>query len=465
MRRFELLLVFASLFAIAWPAIFGVRPRRGIVSTAILAAFVAQLQIEGFRWQMIPLYILSLGLAVGDVIFIERTIGWSSRLARGVFGVAGLVLAASLAVLLPVPELPTPPGPEAIGTITVQLTDPERDELYGPEPGGPRSFVAQVWYPARADAPGGYQEWSEDWELVAPAMSRRLGFPSWFLNHTRYTRSHARESVPPAEGNFPIIVYSHGWAGFRSIAINQVESLVSNGYIVIAPDHTYGAVVTRHEDGEVIEYDPAALPDRGSVAAGEYEQAVQDLVATYAGDIYTILDELDEGASGEFAPIVGSADMSRVGVYGHSAGGGAAVTVCLEDERCDAVLGMDPWVEPLPDDVLKISATRPAMFLRSDQWRGTENDAVLRGIAARSESVTYWIGVEGAGHFDFVSAPLLSPVAAQLGVKGPIATGRILPIIDNYLLGFFDVFLLDTGSAALDAVTFDEVTVEVMTPG
>jgi hypothetical protein len=138
--------------------------------------------------------------------------------------------------------------------------------------------------------------------------------------------------------------------------------------------------------------------------------------------------------------------------------------VCLEDERCDAVLGLDPWVEPFSDRVIKLPATRPALYMRSDEWRGNENDNLLRGIAGRSESITYWLGVEGAEHNDFVFTPLLSPIAAQLGLKGPIPAGRIIPIIDNYLLGFFDVFLLGTGSAALDNVSFEEVSVEVIAP-
>lgn len=465
MRRFELLLAFVALVAVAWPAVFGVRPRRGIISVTLIGSLLVHFRFEGFRWQMLPLYVVSLGLAIGDVLFIDRGIALANRLARGIFGVGGVVLAASLAVALPVPELPAPAGPEAIGTVTLQLTDAERLESYGSRPGRPREFMAQVWYPAEPDSSIEPQTWAEDWEVVAPAMAERLGFPSWFLNHTRFTDSHARESLLPLQGNFPIVIYSHGWTGFRSIAINQIEALVSNGYIVIAPDHTYGAVATRLEDGEVIPYDPSALPEEETVTPAEYDEAAQELVATFAGDIVTILNELELADSGTFAFIADNADLSTVGVYGHSTGGGAAVKVCLEDNRCDAMLGMDAWVEPLPDEVLRISAAKPAMYLRSDGWRGTENDAVLRGVAARSENVSYWIGIDGAEHNDFVAVPLFSPIAGQIGLKGPIPAGRVIPIVDNYLVGFFDVFLLGTGSAALDAITFDEVTVELIAPG
>ena len=430
----------------------------------LTAVFIAHLQLEGFRWQMIPLYAVTLGLAVGDVLFIERELKWPNRVSRGLFGMSGLALTLALPFLLPVPVLPTPSGGLPVGTISLEIVDTEREMAYGPAPESSRRFMVQVWYPAAPSTGPKPESWSADWDLVAPAMSRLLGFPSWFLSHTRYTSSHSVLSAPVAPGTFPVVIYSHGWTGFRSIAINQMEALASNGYIVIAPDHTYGAVVSRFPDGEVIGYSPDALPSAETVGSDAHLRAAQQLIATYADDLVSVLDELDDGVDGQFANFEASLDLSRIGVFGHSAGGGAAVQVCLLDDRCHAVLGFDPWVEPLPARVLRERATKPALFLRSDQWRGTQNDALLRGLAGRGESVTYWLGVEGAGHNDFVVTPFLSPIAGQLGLKGPIAAGRIVSIIDNYLVGFFDVFLLGTGSAALDTVNFPAVTLETIRP-
>jgi len=458
-------LTFSTAFAVLWPVVFGIRPKRGITAGILVTALIFQLQVEGFRWQMAPIYFLAIGLALGDVLFVERKLKWSNRVARGVGGSVGVVAASLLAVILPVPTLPVPSGPEVIGTVSVELVDAEREELYGGAlPGSPRRFMAQVWYPAQSVDDLDPLPWSQDWDVVASAMAEDLGFPSWFLSHTRHTDSHSFSSPPVANGTFPVIIYSHGWTGFRTIAINQIENLVSNGYMVIAPDHTYGAVATRLPGNVIIGYDPAALPDEELVGEEAYLEAGEDLIFTYADDIVTVLNALEEGEQGPFGALAASADLTRLGIYGHSTGGGAAIKVCLEEPICDAVLGLDPWVEPLPDRVIKQTTTRPALYMRSDGWRGTENDAVLRGLAGRSENSTYWLGVEGADHSDFVVTPLISPFAAQFGLKGPIPVGRIIPIIDNYLLGFFDVFLLGTGPAALDNVSFEEVSVELITP-
>lgn len=465
MRRLELALVFAAAFAIYWPVVFGVRPRRGVVALVLAGALFVQLQFEGFRWQMVPVYFGAVALAIGDVFFLERKLDWSDRLLRAFLGTVGLVLTLLAPVVLPVPELPAPGGPEPIGTITVHLIDRDRDEPYGERPGGPRELTAQVWYPAGESDDGARVPWSEDWQLVAPAVARGMGLPSWFWNHTGYTLSHARRQAPLAEGTFPVLIYSHSWDGVRTNSLNQIEHLVSNGYIVIAPDHTHLASATVLEDGDVAYQDPGAIPDPETTDENAYQEALTELVATTAGDVVTVLNALDEGESGPFGPVVGAMDLNRIGLYGHGSGGGAVIKVCLElPEKCGAVLAMDPWVAPLTERDLQLDMMKPALYMRSEEWVGTTDDALLSGIAARGQAVTYTVGIEGATSNDFTMVPLLTPFASQFGLKGPIPAGRLIPIIDNYLLGFFDVYLLGTGSAALDAVTFEEVDVTVFQP-
>ncbi len=465
MRRFELLLVYGEVFAVGWAAIFGVRTRRGIVAGLLLALVILHWQSEGLRWQMIPIYGAAIGLAIGDILAVERRLDWFRRISRGIFGLAGIGLAMVIPLVLPVPEAPVPPGPESIGTVSVELVDQEREEIYGPEPGGPRELMAQIWYPAEEVSDLDPVIWSEDWDVVVPGVADLMGLPGWFFGYTRYVSSNSFPSAPASPGTFPVVIYSHDWTGFRTVALNQIETLVSNGYMVVALDHTYASVATRFEDGAVAELDSAALPaDPESVGEAAYVEASRNLVGTLSDDIVTLVNALESGTDGPFGALAESADVTRLGVYGHGAGGGAALSFCLQDERCDAVLGLDPWVQPLPDDVIAASAIKPALYMRSDEERGSVNDAILRGIAERSEAITYWIGVEGAWSSDFTVTPLISPFADRFGLKGPIPAGRIMPIVDRYLTGFFDVYLLETGAAALDTASFPEVSTEVIRP-
>jgi hypothetical protein len=428
-----------------------------------VGTLVAQIVIEGFRWQMLPLYVVAFGLGVGDLLSMERVLPWWRRVSRPALGLIGVGMMALLPTVLPVPELPNPSGPLAIGTMTLELTFPDRLEPYGSQPDtNPRRIMVQVWYPSEGSEGAEPVLWTEDVDVIGPAMSRRLGFPGFFLSHTRYTTSHSFEGASPLSGLFPLVMYSHGWTGFRDIAVNQAESLASHGYVVVAADHTYGAVSTRFPDGTIVPFDPIALPDEETVEPEVYAEAATKLERTFADDLGGILDAIAAGEPGPFGEIANHVDLGLVGVYGHSTGGGAAVWFCLSDERCASVLGMDAWVEPVPDGVIAAPATIPMLFMRSDGWRGTPNDGRLRGLAERSENLTYWIGVEGAGHNDFVVTPLFSPIAGRLGLKGPIPTGRIIPIVDRFLIGFFDRTLLGTGAAANEQNPYDEETLEVI---
>jgi pimeloyl-ACP methyl ester carboxylesterase len=366
--------------------------------------------------------------------------------------------------------------------MTFVITDPDREEIYGlPEldpdattlptideadeeepPGEPRRIVVQVWYPTEVPdgiAPG---VWNPDLDVVGPALARQLGFPGFFLNHVDDVRSSAYEGAPPLDGRLPVVLYSHGWTGFRTIALNQVESIASHGYLVFAADHSYGAIASRLPDtGEVVYLDERALPDEETTDPDDYEDATEELVETFADDLILILDQLELGADGVLADIADTADLERIGLFGHSTGGGAAARVCLIDERCDAIAGLDAWVEPIPDRFVARELQMPSMFIRSDEWRELPNDRRLRGMSERSPAVSYWIGLEGAGHNDFVLTPVFSPYADTLGLKGPIPSERVIPILDDYLNAFFDRYLLGVGGALLDETPPPEVAIEV----
>jgi dienelactone hydrolase len=460
LRPFETYLAIGCVAAILWPALFGVRPRRGIVAVTLVVLLVVQLQTEGYRWPLLPLYLVAIGLAVGDFVTLERGLPWARRAGRALFGPLGLAAALAPALLFPVPRLPVPSGPLAIGTQTVELAHAELREQYGPSPGVRRSIKTQVWYPAHPAEGSRPIPWHPDVEVVGSALAGRLGLPGFFFNSARHTVSHAHADAPVDEGGFPLVVFSHGWEGFRTIALGQIENLVSQGYVVIAIDHPYGAVATVI-GGEPVYLDDEALgePDADDIARREAEAA---LIDTFAADIGLVLDEVDKGEEGMFGDLAAAIDEEAVGIWGQGVGGGAALQVCLTDERCDAVVGQDPRVEWLPDPVLANTAVRPMLLMRSDPWRDTPNDAVLRGIVARSGTITYWVGVLGADSSDFGVAPLVSPIASELGLRGPIDGSRVMIINRRFLTGFFDRFLLGTGTAALDTVDFPEVDVELV---
>lgn len=447
-----------ALLAVVWPAVHGSRSRRGIVFLAAVAGLAAQLFFEGFRWQLVPLYIVVLAVGIGDLVSMDRELPWWRRVSRGALGLIGLGMMTLPAVALPVPTLPPLAGSLAVGTATFTIRFPDRLEAYGPQPDTlPRRIAVQVWYPAESG--GRTTPWTQDLDLLGPRISRRLGYPSFFLSHTRYTTARARVGATPLPGAFPVVMYSHDYGDFRSVAVNQAESLASRGYFVIAPDHAYAALVTRLDNGQVMELDTEALPtteDRELLAIRQRE-----LLETMTEDLIGILDLMADGR-GPFGELASHADLGSVGAYGRGAGGGAVTWFCLIDARCKGFLGMNPWVAPVPDRIVATTVNLPMLFMRTSSEEGTENDGRLRGIAERNEGTSYWLMVEGAEPNDFVVAPVFSPINERLGISGPIPAGEMLAIVDRYLLGFFDHALLGSGTAAIDNNPFPEVTLEIL---
>ena len=247
--------------------------------------------------------------------------------------------------------------------------------------------------------------------------------------------------VSNAEVQFPLLLLSHGWGGFRAQNTYQVEALASHGYVVAAPDHTYGAVATIFPDGRVALNNPAALPAGMDLSDQEFLSAVQVLGQQWAGDLTFILDTLAsleaDDAAGQLAHRL---DFSRIGVLGHSTGGGAAIQFCATDARCKAVLGMDPYMDPVAFAVLEGGLRQPYLAMFSDVWAKdrSRNNALFDSFAQNSDGDGYRYYIEKTDHYDFTDMPAFSPLAPYLGLKGPLDGEQVLKIINAYTLAFFD---------------------------
>ncbi len=464
---------------IALVVLAGVYPVAGVVATrrkaihaipfvAVAVVFV-HLIVEGYRWQMVPVYVVIAVMArIGARSFAKPAPGLQivqpRRSKLGLLAVIPVILLALPPALVPVPRLPEPSGPLAVGTVSLYLVDEDRAEIYGPEPGGPRELMIQVWYPADPDPGAEPGPWTDDLAEIGPANAERLGFPSFVLDHLALARtnSYPDASLSSAEEEYPVILYSHGWTGFRTVNVDQSEALASHGYVVVAVDHTYGSIMTVLPDGRALGVDENALPDEDQVGARAYQAAAQTLVEVYAADLAFVLDSL-EVINEDDDRFAGRFDLERIGLFGHSTGGGAVVTLCHSDERCKAAAGLDAWVEPVPRNIVADGLPQPFLSLRSEEWTAYDNDPLLIDLYTHGDAEQYLATIAGTEHWDFVVIPLLTPLAPQLGLKGPIKSERVMAITDDLLVSFFDTYV-KRGTAAADIAGFGsrypEVTVE-----
>lgn len=322
--------------------------------------------------------------------------------------------------------------------------------------------MIQVWYPANPGPQDSPAPWMNDAPVFARAIATYLDLPEFFLDHLALvnTPAYKDSQLEPSSSGYPVIIFSHGWNGFAAQNTNQALELASRGYIVVGMQHTYGAIVTVFPDGQIARNNPAALPD--NVSESEYAIAAHTLADQWAKDMAFTLDFLEAESLNPTSPCFTTVDLTRVGVYGHSTGGGAAIQFCGTDSRCNSLLGMDPFMTPVSTQVLENGVRQPAFFMFSQGWADipdSKNNRLFYGFYEHLDPSTRVIYIQGTSHYDFSDLPLLSPIAPQLGLKGPINGKLVNRIVNDYLISFFEATLQSKPSTLFDdeAAPYPEV--------
>lgn len=426
---------------------------------------VIHLVVEKYRWQMAPAYGLTLLLFLLSLTQLKRGgRAPDKQPSPRVFFIAGFLfrllifaLVAALPILLPVFRLPEPMGPHPVGTTKLHLVDRARPETFTLAPDDHREFMVRVWYPARVESGARPAIYMENTPFIYSYMSLVR------------THSYLDAPVSNAQFSYPVLIFSTGYIGLVEQNLTQMEELASHGYIVCGIDHTYNAIVTAFPGGRVVPVD--------STIANDYMKGNSPALDTFAehlriwtGDTLFLLDELESIQTGEKESMfVGKLDMARLGILGVSFGGTTAVQVCSIDDRCRAGINLDGG---LPRDytgrAIDPPLKKPFMFIGSEG----KTSQVRRALDV-VENTAYGITIRGAGHLNFADVALYSPVLkftkAFGGIDkpfGPIDGYRMVEIVNDYTLAFFDKHLKGEASLLLDRLSPDypEVTIEMQNP-
>jgi predicted dienelactone hydrolase len=372
----------------------------------------------------------------------------------------------------PVSALPTPRGPFAVGRAVYDWVDNSRAERHAEAVGEPRELLIWIWYPAAPSpgaeigdyAPAGWEATGELW-----------GF------ETEGARGHAFPEAPVAsdEARYPVLLFSgNGFPAFNHTAL--LEEVASHGYVVVGVTHTYQTPITVFPDGRSIPMAPEFIqsffgPFTDSVAETlRQREAIVDYKVADLQSVLHQLELLDRGSD----RLAERLDLGRIGAFGHSMGGNAALELCRVDRRCQAAVNLDGanWTE-----VGRTGLTQPAMLItveRDEEGPCPDSDAYPAAVCEADREVTttgwrvvaetaqpsYTVTVAGASHLSFLDLPFLPAQAGGMVEAGVRATTidptRMWRITSDYLLAFFAEHLkgepapLLAGPAAYPDVTF-----------
>ena len=343
--------------------------------------------------------------------------------------------AALLNTVVPISDVAIPTGTYPVGTKIFYLVDSTRSAWYQDYDEAVRELMVRVWYPANKNSITHRAPYVNDYALVRDVIVNNFDMPKYLMDNLETIECNAwLDANPVAIGNtFPVIVFSHGHRGMKTQNTTQVEELASHGYVVIACDHTYDSGVTVLPENRVI-FSISGFPDGIDENAGWDIRAKQ--LGIRSGDISFILDRLSMNffADPDLAKII---DFNNIGVFGHSFGGSTSLFTTYNDDRIDAVFGLDTWFMPIPSRLINQDLKKPFVHLGQVNWEKSNNYLILDTLASNNSNLSVHFSVEGSTHFDFTDFSQFSRLTKWYG-SGKIPQARIRMIMNRLLLDFFD---------------------------
>jgi dienelactone hydrolase len=355
-------------------------------------------------------------------------------------------------------SLPNPTGKYKVGRMSIELTDQNRLEAYSTKREDKRrELVVWIWYSAALTPDSKRAIYLPDqWSEADLVYGVRLG--------TTKFECHSFENAPVAQSQstYPVIIFSQ--AGFSILSYSAIiEEMASHGYVIVGINHTYDAPITVFSDGRVI---PASKEFMEGVNSrvGSIKESFQfrSAVADYkTADIKFVADQLENINKGS-SVLAGRLDLTRLGVFGHSLGGNAALEFCRTDNRCKVAANLDGanW-----NKVGKVGLKKPAMiiaaehpefslpcdemviakFFPSIEWCEEERLLISQGwhIIVDQAAPGYALTILGAKHANFADIQFahLPPDSPFQVVMGSAKPELIWCITCDYLLAMFDTYL------------------------
>lgn len=266
-------------------------------------------------------------------------------------------------------------GPLPVGVATIEL---ER----GPS--------VEVWYPAVAPTEGSSPTDTYDVRDFTPEVVRALltgDAPATFT-------IDAERDAAPAEGEHPVVLFSHGASGMRVQSSFLTSHLASWGMVVIAPDH-WSRDLPRALIGQTV---------------GSREDTPADL-----------FDALDAVSASEV--FAGSLDLDNIAIVGHSAGGGTAL-LASSDERIDGYVSMASGLLTSSADVTM--PDKPSFFIAGAIDQITTVADVTRPAFDKAPAPSLLWVIDETGHNGFDDFCTFGNGTGIIGVADASGLGALL---------------------------------------
>ena len=308
---------------------------------------------------------------------------------------------------LPSTDAPTTDAPTTTEQATTTTLDPaalaDAYEAPGPYPVGvttvsvDNGIQVEVWYPAVEGSEG--TDTYDVRDFTAPAIRAILtaDVPATF------TSAAARDAAV-ADGEFPVVLNSHGFSGIRVGSTFLTTHLASWGIIVVSPDHP-----TRDLYHSVAQITP-------------------DVVTEPVDDLLASLDMITARSTTVGDVFEGHVDVDRVGALGHSAGGGT-ILAAAADPRIDGYVSMASGL--LGDTDPALLPDKPSFFLAGALDQVVSTDRTRDAFLAVPAPSLYW-SIGGVGHNGFDDFCTFGDGKGIIGIAEASGLGGLLDAMPQF---------------------------------
>ncbi|KAI3333555.1 platelet-activating factor acetylhydrolase [Ustulina deusta] len=377
-----------------------------------------------------------------------------------------LAFALEARAILLVPELT---GPYKVGTTVLELVDYSRQDPFAPTP-QPRDLVISLFYPTETHV--------KNCTLAPqfpPATAAALDV---VINATRLAGTFTTRSClgsPLSRPGLPLLFLGPGQGNPRLLYSDMAEEIASHGWNVVTVDHPYDGLIVEYPDGRTV------VASDSTKANLTDEESLPDYLDARVKDIRFVLDSLSNSSVTSRIPGLACPSSSpnsnthrfpqlklrtdKVGVFGHSFGGAAALQLLKDDKRFYAGADLDGGVY---GTVVQEGTDSPFLYLRRPDHTHI-TDPTWAAAWPNLQGFKREYSVNGTQHGSFTDLPVFSDLVGDQGLgqfsgqEGTIETARIFAIETAFLGALFDRFLKGHGGELLDGKGLDswpEVTLE-----
>ena len=340
---------------------------------------------------------------------------------------------------IPLKNIAKTKGTYFVGTQNFQVVDSSRAMWFTDNIKGPRKLSVKIWYPVNNVDSFSKAPYLNQHKIIGGAISKLFGVPEPLMDRAGGVKCNSWLNAVPARGKFPIVIYSHGHQSIKIANTSQAEEMASNGYIVIAFDHSYDAALTVIDNDNII-YTLSRLPQNDDEAASEKMiKRVKSQLKIRTDDISFIIDKIELKFSNDksFSDI---ADFDNIGIFGHSFGGCTAISSAYNDNRIDAALGLDAYFLPLSKDLIKKDFNKPFVHIGQVDWGTSNNYNIMEEFGKNNSKSSYHFSVKGSKHNDFTDFSQFTKLTRKFG-SGEISPKIIRNVMNDIMIGFFDAHL------------------------